>query len=129
VRIFRADGTPTAAFSAYAEAFKGGTHVAFGDVTGDGRADIVTGAGPGGGPHVRVFDGATGAAVLGLFAGRTSAPMAPPSGPGRISWRRSSRGAEHPAFARGARFRGGYCLGRNPRARLTGRCGAHPLVE
>jgi hypothetical protein len=42
--------------------------VAAGDVNGDGRADIITGAGPGGGPHVRVFDGATLAELDSFFA-------------------------------------------------------------
>jgi hypothetical protein len=53
-------------FFAYNSTFTGGVNVAAGDVNGDGIPDIITGAGPGGGPHVRAFNAAN-AAVLREF--------------------------------------------------------------
>ena len=59
VRAFSLAGgivTEVASYLAYDATFAGGISVAAGDVTGDGVAEIATGAGPGGGPHVRVLD-------------------------------------------------------------------------
>ena len=60
-------------FFAYDPRFTGGVRVSAADVNGDGVADVITAPGPGGGPHIRVFDGAALQAgqvvdVVGLFA-------------------------------------------------------------
>lgn len=56
IRIFDSMGSvPAPGFFAYSESFLGGVNVACGDVNNDGTDDIVTGAGPGGGPHIRIF--------------------------------------------------------------------------
>ncbi len=66
VRILSSTGIPLGQFFPYPAAFKGGVQVAAGDLDGDGKAEIVTGAGPGGGPQVRVFR-ADGTAIAGFF--------------------------------------------------------------
>jgi hypothetical protein len=45
-------------FFAFESSLRNGAFVSAGDVNGDGHADIAFGGGPGGGPRVRLFDGA-----------------------------------------------------------------------
>lgn len=56
VQIFNTQGKLLGIFLAYDKNFKGGLSIASADIDGDGQKDIITGAGPGGGPEVRVFD-------------------------------------------------------------------------
>ncbi|NCB20376.1 MAG: hypothetical protein EOM88_00415 [Clostridia bacterium] len=56
VLVFDFDGRVLINFFAYDNNFRGGVNVAAADINGNGKAEIITGAGPGGGPHVRIFD-------------------------------------------------------------------------
>jgi hypothetical protein len=69
VRVFDgATGTVLFEFMAYETTFTGGIYVAAGDVDGDGRDDIITGTGVGGGPFIKVFSGVDGHFLKGFFA-------------------------------------------------------------
>lgn len=57
IRVFEKDGTLKAQWNAYDSNFRGGVRVAVGNVDGDSADEIVTVPGPGGTPHVRVWDG------------------------------------------------------------------------
>jgi hypothetical protein len=56
VRIFDSNGDIKGQFFAYDQKFRGGVNVAIGDVDGDEKNEIITAPGPGGGPHIRIFD-------------------------------------------------------------------------
>ena len=72
VRAFNAAGVPFSTdFPAYECDWPGGVRVAVGDLNGDGQAEIITGAGPGGAARVRVFAG-NGAALVTDFHAYTN---------------------------------------------------------
>ncbi|OWK35000.1 Alkaline phosphatase [Fimbriiglobus ruber] len=60
-----ATGKVIADFFAFDPSFRGGTTIAAADFTGSGKASVAVGAGPGGGPQIKVFDPMTGAQVAG----------------------------------------------------------------
>lgn len=68
VRVF--DGRNRASivdFNAYDPRWTSGVWLATGDIVRNGRAEIITGADAGGGPHVRVFDGLRGQFLADFF--------------------------------------------------------------
>jgi hypothetical protein len=70
VQVFNGNGSggpPLQTYQPYG-AFNGGAYVSAGDVNIDGRADVIIGAGQGGGPHVLVFNGANAAGLFNFFA-------------------------------------------------------------
>ncbi|OGY78672.1 MAG: hypothetical protein A3B74_04845 [Candidatus Kerfeldbacteria bacterium RIFCSPHIGHO2_02_FULL_42_14] len=72
VRIFRSgDFEKNLSFQAYSGNFAGGADVAIGDLGGDGVDEIITGAGPGGGSHLRLFR-QNGSFITGFFAYETN---------------------------------------------------------
>jgi hypothetical protein len=69
IKIFDGrDGRLIREFMAYDPGFRGGAYVALGDIDRDGFADIVTGAGAGGGPHVRAYSGVDNAVMSSFMA-------------------------------------------------------------
>lgn len=58
VRVFDANGKAkfNNGFMAFHSDFHGGVNLAVGDITGDGKDEILGAAGPGSSPHIRVFD-------------------------------------------------------------------------
>lgn len=71
IRIFNDKAQLKEKFLAYSPKFKAGVSISVGDINIDGLADIITGAGPSGAPHVRVYNN-EGQVLEGFYAGEAS---------------------------------------------------------
>jgi hypothetical protein len=56
VKVFDSNGNLISSFFAYASHLRSGVRVAIGDVDGNGTKEIITSPGPGGRPHIRIFN-------------------------------------------------------------------------
>ena len=61
-----------AEFFAYSQAFTGGVRVGIGDGNFDGILDLITGAGPGGGPQVNAYSLGDLALLFSFYSGEAS---------------------------------------------------------
>lgn len=68
VKVYRVNMQILGDFLAYPGSHKGGVNVACGDIDGDGKDEIITGAGAGGGPQVRAFEFTGQPTALNFFA-------------------------------------------------------------
>jgi hypothetical protein len=57
LKIYRYDGSEINSWQPYPVGYEGKINVTTGDFDGDGKDEIVTSPGEGGGPHIRMFDG------------------------------------------------------------------------
>lgn len=71
IKIFNKSGYMEKSFLAFSSKFKNGVSVSVGDVNNNGFDDIIVGAGPGGAPHVRIFN-KKGVLLEGFYAGESS---------------------------------------------------------
>ena len=68
VRVYSGINTLLTTLTPYGAGFQGGVRVGTGDFNGDGIQDIVTAAGVGGGPNVKIYDGSSFAEINSFFA-------------------------------------------------------------
>lgn len=66
VKRFNRSFEQVESFMAFTEDFQGGASVAYGDIDGNGSDEVIVGAGPGGGPNVKVFT-SSGEKLLSFF--------------------------------------------------------------
>lgn len=70
VEVWRSTGSIIYDFLAYQEGFNGGVNISTGDLNGDKKEEIITGAGYLGGPHVKSFG--TASNTLSFFSSNTN---------------------------------------------------------